>query len=84
MKRILRIALGVAAVVLVLRRPWPRPFWVNVKDYGAVGDGVADDTAAIRRAVQSIGRLPSRAIVTGGVIYYPPGTYVSSHGRIGE
>lgn len=37
---------------------------VNVKDYGAVGDGVTDDTAAIEAAFA----------VNGG-IYFPPGTY---------
>lgn len=41
---------------------------VNVKDHGAVGDGVADDTAAINT---SIGLLPS-----GGVAYFPPGSYL--------
>lgn len=38
--------------------------YVNVKDYGAVGDGVTDDTAAIEAAFA----------VNGG-IYFPPGTY---------
>lgn len=43
----------------------------NLKeDYGAVGDGVADDTAAFRRAL-----VGGRAL-RGGVLYLPPGTYV--------
>jgi hypothetical protein len=37
---------------------------VNVKDFGAVGDGVADDTAAIQAAVN-----------TGKTVYLPSGTY---------
>jgi hypothetical protein len=37
---------------------------VNVKDFGAVGDGVADDTAAIQAAHN-----------TSKPIYYPAGTY---------
>lgn len=38
---------------------------VSVKTFGAVGDGVADDSAAVAAAIASgIGR-----------IYYPPGTY---------
>jgi parallel beta-helix repeat protein len=40
---------------------------VNVKDFGATGDGVTDDTAAIRAA--------KLATPTGGVIYFPEGTY---------
>jgi len=38
---------------------------VNVKDFGAVGDGVADDTAAIQAALS-----------LGGDIYFPEGTYL--------
>lgn len=39
-----------------------------VTDYGAVGDGVADDTAAIQAAYAA-------AVVSGGVVFLPPGTY---------
>jgi len=39
---------------------------VSVKDFGAVGDGVADDTAAIQAAINSVGN---------GVLYFPAGTY---------
>jgi len=38
---------------------------VSVKDFGAVGDGVTDDTAAIQAALNS-----------GGGIYFPPATYI--------
>jgi hypothetical protein len=37
---------------------------VNVKDFGAVGDGVADDTAAIQAAINA-----------GSSIYFPSGNY---------
>ena len=40
---------------------------VNVKDFGAVGDGVHDDTAAIQRALR-----------IGGQVFIPPGTYIIS------
>ena len=40
---------------------------VSVKDFGAVGDGVEDDTAEIQAAIDS---LPN-----GGVVFFPPGTY---------
>jgi len=39
----------------------------NVKTYGAVGDGVTDDTAAITAA--------AAAALTGGIVFFPPGTY---------
>ena len=42
----------------------------NVKDYGAVGDGVADDTGAIRRAIAGLLRNSG-----GGTLYFPAGTY---------
>lgn len=40
---------------------------VSVKDYGAVGDGVTDDTAAIQAAVT--------ALNNGDNLTFPPGTY---------
>lgn len=41
---------------------------VSVKDFGAVGDGVADDTAAINAAIASLPEL-------GGKAVFPNGTY---------
>lgn len=41
----------------------------NVRDDGAKGDGLADDTAAIAVAVKKA------ADAGGGVVYFPPGTY---------
>ncbi len=45
----------------------------NVKDYGAVGDGVADDTAAITAAISA---AASGSIA--GVVYLPLGDYAIS------
>ena len=39
---------------------------VNVKDFGAAGDGTTDDTAAIQAAINSI---------TAGTVIFPAGTY---------
>jgi len=43
---------------------------ISVKDFGAVGDGITDDTAAIQAAINSL-------IGTNGprVVYFPRGTY---------
>jgi len=40
---------------------------VSVKDFGAVGDGVTDDSAAIQAAVTSL--------TAGGTVFFPKGTY---------
>lgn len=42
---------------------------VSIKDFGAVGDGVTDDTTAIQKALD-----------VGGLIYFPKGDYVISAG----
>lgn len=42
---------------------------VNVKDFGAVGDGIADDTQAVQAAT-------SRALALGAGVYFPAGNYV--------
>ncbi|MBO7376613.1 MAG: hypothetical protein J6V01_05865, partial [Clostridia bacterium] len=42
---------------------------VNVRAYGAVGDGKADDTAAFKAAVAAVEELG------GGTVYAPPGYY---------
>ncbi len=41
----------------------------NIRDYGATGDGVTDDTRAVLQAI-------SKCMVNGGVLYIPSGTYV--------
>lgn len=49
----------------------------NVKDFGAVGNGLANDTAAIQKAIDA-----------GGMVFFPPGIYRSgtlylrSHGGL--
>ena len=57
---------------------------VNVKDFGAVGDGVTDDTAAIQAAIDSITNTKFNEVWVnnkkvynkgGGTVFMPPGTY---------
>jgi hypothetical protein len=48
----------------------------NVKDYGAVGDGVADDTAAIQAAIDAVVALGGYS--ARGEIYFPTGIYLVS------
>jgi polygalacturonase len=45
------------------------PFGVSIRDFGAVGDGVAIDTPAINKAIDHA------AARGGGTVYFPAGTY---------
>ncbi|EON62205.1 hypothetical protein W97_01425 [Coniosporium apollinis CBS 100218] len=50
----------------------------NVKDYGAIGDGNADDTAAINRAISDGNRCGlgcDSSTDDPAFVYFPPGTY---------
>jgi hypothetical protein len=42
---------------------------VSVKDFGAIGNGVADDTAAIQATIDAVGA------VGGGSVFFPAGNY---------
>lgn len=44
--------------------------WVNVKDFGAVGDGLADDQPAVQAAIDA-----AETLGNGAVVYFPVGSY---------
>lgn len=50
---------------------------LSVKDFGAVGDGVTDDTAAFQQALTTI-----KASQKGTKLFVPPGTYKMTSGLI--
>ncbi|TKX24381.1 hypothetical protein C1H76_3487 [Elsinoe australis] len=53
----------------------------NVKDFGAKGDGVTDDTAALQNAISSGDRCGpgcASSTITPALVYFPPGTYMIS------
>jgi len=54
----------------VSAEPAQGDLWVNVRDHGAAGDGKADDTEAIRKAIEAAG--------FGGTVRFPMGTYTIS------
>ena len=49
---------------------WRKDTVIDVHDYGAVGDGVTDDTAAIQAAIDSA--------AMGGAIVFPRGIYMTT------
>ena len=64
---------------------WPTDFYfqppegsgvINVKDYGATGDGVTDDTAAIRQAIAA--NIDRNRYRSNPMFYFPEGTYLLS------
>ena len=51
--------------------------WVSVKDFGAVGDGITDDTAAINRAISNTYTVDTTtAFKERRTLYFPGGTYL--------
>lgn len=49
---------------------------VSVMDFGAVGDGVTDDTAAIQAAIDASGQPESLTNPIPTCIFFPPGEYL--------
>jgi len=43
--------------------------FVSVKDFGAIGNNIADDTKAIQKAIDAVSQAG------GGVVFFPRGTY---------
>jgi pectate lyase-like protein len=46
--------------------------WFNVKDFGAAGDGIIDDTTSISDAIEAMNTAGR------GVLYFPAGSYLCS------
>lgn len=59
---------GITNTITQLGAPTTSALAFNVKDYGAVGNGIADDTLSIQNAVNA-------AQVKGGIVFIPCGLY---------
>ncbi len=55
---------SIASADLITQSPW-----LDVRVFGAVGDGVADDTTAFQQAIEQ------QSNQGGGVLFVPPGTW---------
>lgn len=53
-------------------KAWMREVHISVTDFGALGNGVHDDTSSIQAAINEAVAL------NGGVVYFPPGRYILS------
>ena len=51
------------------------PGWFNVKNYGAVGDGVTNDLPAVVAAMAAAGNPFGFSNAGQGTVFFPPGTY---------
>jgi hypothetical protein len=58
---------------------FPADFMTNVRTYGAMGDGVNDDTAAIQAALNDGRTIDQDYFGRPKALYFPPGTYVVSN-----
>lgn len=54
---------------------------ISVKDFGAVGDGVADDYPAFQRAINYVANM-SVGLSSGGRLHVPVGDYALSHSLV--
>ena len=69
MTRILVYLLGLCFILLCLNTPAFAGEPLNLRDFGAVGDGVADDGPAFQSALDAL------AAAGGGTLYVPQGKY---------
>ena len=67
-RRFLGGLLATTVLVPIIVRAYKKLNWVNVRDFGAIGDGVANDTTAIQAAFD--------AAESEGVVYFPEGIYL--------
>jgi hypothetical protein len=71
---VLLLLTAVCAMTVISAKETDSPRTLNVRDYGAVGDGVTNDTAAINAAAADLR--------DGDTLYIPAGTYlVREHGK---
>lgn len=68
-RRVLTVAATIAAVAASNVPKASADLYINLREHGAAGDGVTDDTEILNAALDEVERN------SGGTIYFPPGTY---------
>ncbi len=66
---ILLVTAGLVSVIAVPDDAFSDNGTFTVRQFGAKGDGVTDDTAAVQKAIDAAGD-------SGGTLLFPPGTYI--------
>ncbi len=69
-RSMLRSAVGVPALLLT-RTTFARNLSLNIRDFGAAGNGTTKDTAAIQKAIDRCG------VLGGGEVLFPEGNYLT-------
>lgn len=67
--RSLMTAASTSAARTAISAAQTRAGWYDVRDYGAVGNGTTDDTAAIQAAIDAT------VATKGGTVFFPPGRF---------
>jgi polygalacturonase len=71
--RAIAVLIGLVAALGLVQPPAMSVTTYNVKDYGAKGDGSANDTSAINKAITAANGAG------GGIVRFPSGTYESAN-----
>lgn len=74
--RRLVVVATLAAILPATARAHESPAVINPRDFGAQGDGVADDTKPLRSAIAA-------AVQTGKIVLLPPGIYLTEPLNLG-
>lgn len=69
--RTFSIATFICCALITFARTGNLPVGLNVRDFGAIGDGKTLDTESINKAIDAAARSG------GGTVYFPAGTYAT-------
>jgi hypothetical protein len=68
-------AQGITSTYLALANNLNQIGWYSVKDYGATGQGITDDSSAVQAAITAAAAAVGSFQTQSAGIYFPPGNY---------